>query len=196
MGKRFLRDFRAPRGVIFAALFMMVCAAAFAQKTESWAKIRSSADLAGSWEGSQTMEVPRNDEAGVPQSVLLISFTLNYVRGGENVDMKLKMNFNQLLEDWVLMPQMKQVKFTKDQIWLVLVEMLSNMMGEVVEFDDGYNMLYTMSGPVDSLMSDGSVMINRNKTKLKLTFDEPMSLGLGDEGFTEMILDKKKNETL
>jgi hypothetical protein len=55
-------------------------------------------------------------------------------------------------------------------------------------------MTYELSDTVESFIEEaaGVVEINRRRNKLKIRFPEPVSLGLGDEGFQEVILDKKR----
>jgi hypothetical protein len=54
-------------------------------------------------------------------------------------------------------------------------------------------MVYEMSTAAGSFSpGDQSLEINRRRNKLKVVFPEPLSLGLGDEGFSEIILTKRR----
>jgi hypothetical protein len=171
--------------VVFVVLF---CVTAGAQ---DWKQISSAKDLEGSWEGFETLQIPQNVETGIPKSSLKVTISLQCL-SGKNVTLTVNMDLNQLLKDWLAMPEFKDAGVSKDDIWEYFIDQMSSMLE--AEFNDDYTISYPISAPVEEFM-DGSTLvteINRGKTKLKLTFPDLISLGIGDQGFKEIVLDKKR----
>ena len=177
--------------VLFAlALTVIFNAGANAQSTETWSQITSVSTIAGRWTGSLDMEIPQNDATGIPNSIMKFSISLEYALSNKDVIIEMQIDFNQFLNDWVKVPAMVELKVTKDQLWNMLKELLKNFLEEDVSFDNNYKLSYFMNFEADSFSGSDNFRINQDRTKIKLIFDDPVSFGLGDEGFTEMILTK------
>ncbi|MDR2210817.1 MAG: hypothetical protein LBO65_05030 [Spirochaetaceae bacterium] len=180
------------RSVLFSLFFFVLCAAGNAQN-EGWRPVNPGDNLVGTWEGAKILVIPKNEEAFIPNSSLKVLFKLTCVRGegGDDMTVLIDMDFDQLLKDWLAMPEVKESGFTKDQLWDLMVSQLQSVLPDV-SFHD-YALAYEISTTAGSFsLEDDSLEINRRLNKLKVIFPEPVSLGLGDEGFQEIVLDKKR----
>jgi hypothetical protein len=175
------------RFTVVVVFTVLLCAAAGAQ---SWKQVNTEEELEGSWEGFVTLQIPRNMEAGIPQSSLKVTISLQCQPGG-NAAMTIMMDLNQLLKDWIAMPEVQEAGLTKDTIWEYIIDQMGGM--PEAEFNDDYTIAYMVSAPLEEFMEEAIriMEINRGRTKLKLTFPEVISLGIGDKGFKEIVLDKK-----
>ncbi|MDR2552074.1 MAG: hypothetical protein LBD31_02760 [Treponema sp.] len=177
--------------LLFAGLILLAGATLEAQRRAAWNPVDSPEELAGRWEGSQIMPIPQNAEAGMPQSFLKITISMDYAEEG-GVTVILTMDFGQLLSDWTAMPEAKQAGLTKDLLWDMMSAELANAF-DGAALAGAYTMTLTISGSMEDLMGDESLKteLSRDRKKLKLTFPQKLSLGLGDEGFQEIILNKQ-----
>ena len=164
--------------------------AASAQRGETWTPISSVASIAGKWAGSETMEIPRNETTGIPNSILTFSIFMEYVPNNKDVTIEMQIDFYQFLDDWIKVPAMRDLKVTKDQVWNMVKELLKNILEDDIVFNNNYRMSYFMNSEADSFSGSNNLQINQDKTMIKLIFDETISFGLGDKGITEMILTK------
>ncbi|GHV84431.1 hypothetical protein AGMMS50230_00390 [Spirochaetia bacterium] len=171
--------------LIFAAFF---CTAAEAQQRAAWTEVQSLEELIGNWEGSQVLKVPKNAETGIPQSSLPVTISLNYVSGNE-LTITIIMDLNQLLKDWSALPELQQQGITKDALWQ---SMLSELSRFGVDYSENYTITFRIPIEEAAVPGDDSLTLNRNRTRLKITFPSAISLGLGDEGLAEIILSKTK----
>ncbi|MDR1307262.1 MAG: hypothetical protein LBK74_06790 [Treponema sp.] len=180
------------RGGVFFLFFLILCAAGNAQN-EGWRPIQPADNLLGAWEGTDILAIPKNEEAFIPDSSLTVTIRLVYARTGEQktTTLVVGMNFEQLLIDWLAMPQVKEQGITKDQLWGLLVDQMQVMLPGVTF--QGYSLSFEMSQADEFFgADDDSLEINRRRNKIRVTFPEPLSLGLGDEGLSQMVLTKKR----
>ncbi|MCL1815558.1 MAG: hypothetical protein FWG27_07065 [Treponema sp.] len=164
-----------------------------AQMGDTWSPITSASSLIGKWTGTQSIEIPQNDEKGIPNANVIFSISLVYTRSNTDVTVEMKIDFTGFLDEWVKVPAMQNLKLTKDQLWKLITDLLSNIMEEGFAFDNKYNMFYSMTSDVDSLLNSDNISINQDKTMIKLVSDVLITFGLGDDGFTELILTKTDN---
>ena len=178
--------------LVLLALALFVCVSAAAQRRAAWNVIDSINELEGFWEGSRVIAIPADKNKGLPKSSITMAITLNYQSGGELMIIA-GINLSRFLDTIVALPEVRRDGITKDQFW-------EYMAGEVVimngaaSYDDNYNIFYPISFPgvAEKLSAGEALMLNRDRTRLRIVLSEPLSLGMGDAGFKEMILDKKK----
>ena len=170
------------------SFFLLVCVSVSAQRRGAWNRIESAEELTGLWEGSQSMVIPRNKNTGIPKSSLTVTISLNF-RPGSGVVLLVAMDFNQFLEDWIAEPHLRDTGISKDSIWEALRVLFKDAL-EGAEFE-GYSMVYRISSNEAEITSDDTLRLNRDRTKLRVTFPNRLSLGMGDAGIKELILDKK-----
>ena len=161
-----------------------------AQSENNWIPVVSVSELVGSWTGSQDIEMPQNETAGIPHSFLLFSIHMEYIHGNKDITFEMIVDLGQFLDDWIKVPEMRELMVSKDQLWNILQGLLQNMLGEEATFDNTYKMFYLLKADAGSFVPSDNFCINETKNMVKLVFDDPISFGLGDEGITEMILAK------
>ena len=176
--------------LLSVVLIFVFSVAASAQRGETWSPITSVSNIAGKWAGSQTMEIPRNEANGIPNSILKFSIFMEYVQNNKDVTVEMQIDFSQFLDDWIKDPSMVELKITKEQLWNTVKELLKNILDDEVTFDNNYRMSFFMNSEADSFSGSDNFRINQDRTMIKLIFDDPISFGLGDKGVTEMTLSK------
>ena len=172
---------------ILLALAVLCCIPAAAQRRAAWNKVASAEELTGLWEGAMVMEIPANKEAGLPRSSVSMVITLNHESAGP-ITIHITADMGRYLDDVTAIPAMKAAGITKDQLWsMILSEIQTGMEG--LGFD-GYGILFSFTSTEEEILADESLMLNRERTRLKITFPDRITLGMGDKGFTEIILSK------
>ena len=185
--------------IAFLAGIIFICGItqnAAADDIVNWHEPESDDDFVGIWVGHIVMQIPGNSEASMPESSLDVSFFLEYTKDTGNLKVNIRMDVDRLLTDWSNEPLIKQYGLTKDALWeLFFAEIISGDEAENITMEKYYvSYNISVSGGVDALnyeSSFGQVLFNDDKTKIKLIFYDGLSLGLGDEGFSEIILDKQ-----
>ena len=176
---------------LFAFVLIIACnGIASAQKEETWNPITSISTITGRWTGSLDMEIPQNEATGIPNSIMKFSIFMEYTPNNKDAIIEMQIDFDRFLNDWIKVPAMQEIKITKDQLWNMLKELLKNILEEDVSFDNNYKMSYYMNSEANSFSGSENFRISGDRTRIKLIFDDPVSFGLGDEGFTEMVLTK------
>ena len=179
--------------LVFICFFYVSCATQGnrANRPESWNVINSPDDCVGKWEGSYTSSIPRNVETLMPQSSIEMTVFIEYERGAARVNSNMKMDFDKFVTDWANTPEMEQAGYAKDGIWDLLAGEFVNL-GFIV---GGKYFIYTDlsddAGTFFSADAHGVILINDRGDKLKISFSEPISFGLGDAGISEIILYKR-----
>jgi hypothetical protein len=178
------------RGGVFFLFFFILCAAGNAQN-EDWRPIEPADNLLGTWEGTDILLIPKNEAAFVPDSSLEVTIRMVYAQTGEQktTTIVIGMNFEQLLNDWLAMPQIREQGLTKDMLWGFLTGQFEMLTGVTFQ---GYSLNFEMSEYDETFIADDSMEINRRRNKLRVTFPESLSLGLGDEGLSQIVLNKKR----
>jgi hypothetical protein len=171
-----------------AALFFFGCATQ-SNRADVWRGAEAPNELIGKWEGSVVQQIPKNDDNYLPATIIEITISLEYLRDAARVNGSMKMDFDQFLTDWSNMGAIKGAGMTKTTLWGALEKGFK----ESTEITVGgeYFITQDISDNVDNFISDGSAQINASGNKMKLLFPEPISLGMGDTGFSEIILNKK-----
>ena len=188
--------------VAFLAGMVLICGMAqnaSANDTENWHEPASEDDFIGRWEGHVVMQIPRNPEAFIPETSLDLSIFLEYTKNAgtvnDNLKLTIKVDVDRMLTDWLNEPLIKMMGLSKDDLWAFFIEGMDLHEETANMTAEKYYLSYAMSmSGIDALNNDislGILLINDNKTKIKLIFTGGLSLGLGDEGFSEIILDKQ-----
>ena len=187
MKKSFIGNFT----ILAAVLFIFCAVQSRADDSTTWRNTENLDDFIGTWEGSKTVNIPKNNEEGIPESSLQVSIFFEYKKGSDNVNVTMKMDLNRFLTDMSNMPELKWAGLNKDDLWEMLLSIFEN-----TEYIAGgkYFFNYDLSDKADVFFFDntgGEILLNDTKNRMKLVFYETVSLELGDEGFTEIILSKK-----
>jgi hypothetical protein len=177
--------------VLSLVAFSFFGCATQSNRADVWRDAESLDDYVGKWEGSVVLDIPENIEGAIPKTSLEVTISFEYLQGAARVSGSMKMDLAQFLTDWSNMGAIKSAGLSKDSLWVVLVgEFQKNP-----DFTVGgeYFVMQDLSGDVGSFFSDesGKIQINGSGNQLKLIFSEALSFGMGDTGFTEIILDKK-----
>ena len=173
--------------VLIAVLFVFGAAA-----DENWRDLSSSSDIVGKWDGYKVLEIPKNEEMYLPKTSIEISVTFEYIMGSEEVIGNMKIDMNRFMTDWAVIPEIMFLGFTKDLLWDLMQEELGGLDGFTIGGRYFFN--YDLSGSLeDFLKADayGKVQINENGNKIRILFFDDVSFGLGDDGFDEIVLDKR-----
>jgi hypothetical protein len=175
--------------ISLVASFFIGCATQ-GNRAEVWRDTETPNDFIGKWEGSVVQIIPKNDDNFMPETTIEITISLEYLQDAERVNGNMKVDFVRFLTDWSDVGVIKSSGMTKESLW----EILTGEFGKNEEITVGgeYFITQDLSGDVDAMFSDGSkLQINGAGNRLKLIFPEAVSFGLGDSGFSEVILNKK-----
>ena len=181
-------------GIIFLVIIHNVAA----NENINWNEAESDDDFVGVWESDIVLHVPKS-EAFMPESSFNINFTLEYKKpagfAGNNFKLGIKMDLDKFLNDWTNEPIIRILGFSKDDLWALFLGEMNSGIGIENLTIEKYFISYSISDRIESFASDdsiGNIFINDEKTKIKLILGEDViTLGLGDMGFSEIILDKK-----
>ncbi|MDR2596827.1 MAG: hypothetical protein LBC76_05835 [Treponema sp.] len=160
-----------------------------------WKKAESVNDFAGKWEGNNNINIPENTANAIPESSIEVGIFFEYIKGSDEVNANMKVNLDRFLIDWLNVPEIKGSGFTKDNLWEILInEFENNIIDDKFSIGDEYYLNYDLSENADVFFfdnTDGDIFLNETGNQVKIVFNKPFSFGLGDEGFTEIILNKK-----
>jgi hypothetical protein len=178
--------------ILFLVAFCFIGCATQNVRTpaEVWRDVESSNDFIGKWEGSVIQNIPKNDDNFMPETSMEIIISFEYEQDSERVNSIIKVDFAQFLTDWSNMDLIKTAGLSKEYLW-------ETLRGEFEKNDEvtvggEYFIMQDLSDDLDTFFSDGSkLQINESGNKIKVIFPQVISFGMGDSGFTEIILDKK-----
>ena len=182
---------------IYVFIFFILYAAQIsaADNNTIWKKAESINDFAGKWEGYNIVAIPRNTANAIPESSIEVGIFFEYMEGSDNVNADMKVNLDKFMTDWSNVPEIKWSGFSKDNLWEVIInEFEDNNIDDKFSISGKYYLNYDLSEKADVFFfdnTDGDILLNETGNQVKMVFNKPMSFGLGDEGFTEIILDKK-----
>ena len=163
-----------------------------ASETESWIDIVSPNACIGKWEGQLTIFIPKDDANFIPESSIEISIFMEFIKGADVVNSNMKFDFDKFVTDWQHVEEIAEIGFTKDSLWELLADNFLETPGFVCGND--YYVTYDLSDKTELFFlpdDNGKIQINKNGNKLKMVFNEILSFGLGDSGFSEIVLNKK-----
>ncbi|GHV18575.1 hypothetical protein FACS189493_8040 [Spirochaetia bacterium] len=189
------RAVRRVNALVFVLMILLTGVAAIdhgsAQtRSDTWKKVTDVEEIAGSWEGSIKALIPGGEpNTGVPSSSITVTITLDYVKNGEQVTVIMKVDLDQLLTDLLKTDMIRDAGYTKDNLWDLLV--LEFNQSDGLTIDKNYTLYSDISEPADDFIDDETEFA-LNGTSLRLTFNEPVVFGLGDTGFTEIVLNRRR----
>jgi hypothetical protein len=179
-------------GGVFAGLFLTtaVCAAA---DTDTWTIIKAPGEIVGRWKGGAESLIPAGALAPeAPAVVLDYIMIAAYEAGAENAVTELSIGVGGLLDALMKALPESAGPVTKEALWSQLVAELGAG-SETVSAAD-YYIKYTLKQPVEEFIAtdeDGQMFINQDGTKMKWVSFTPLTMGIGDTGFTEMIFTRQ-----
>jgi hypothetical protein len=158
---------------------------------EVWRDVKSPNDIVGKWEGSIVQEIPENPDNFMPETSIEISISFEYIQGANMVNGIMKVDLAQFLTDWSNMGILKASGLTMDSLWEVLLGEFAKT--DEIDVGGDYFVTKDLSDRPETFFADdaGKLQINGSGNKMKLVFYEAVSFGLGDAGFSEILLDKK-----
>jgi hypothetical protein len=177
---------------MYGLLFVLIPVFVPAQQSGVWTTVKTPAELVGAWEGAVNIPIPENEDAGLPDSSIEVEFSLEYFKGGEELNCVMKVNMKRYVTDWAAGPNAQAQKLTRDDFWDILTKEFD---GSGLVVGGKYFVLMNLADTADNFISSDAgltIVKNPEKNALKLIFGETISFGLGDEGFTEVVLDKKQ----
>ncbi|MDR0562469.1 MAG: hypothetical protein LBG73_07245 [Spirochaetaceae bacterium] len=156
--------------------------------TDTWVEATKN-DLNGTWEGSVNEPIPADPGRLRPQSSIAVTMRVTYKAPAQSITLTVRADMKQFVTDLSAMQTMKDRGFTKEWIWEALSREFTGSNFSV----GAYNVTADISSSIDTFMAPDSstIFIDKPKKKLKIMFHSPMTFGLGDYGFTEIILAKQ-----
>ena len=190
------RNLRTILIAVFGILVFLGCAS---QKSEvkAWQDISSLDQLVGKWEGSTYLNVPKNEEDFMPETSVEVNISVEYIKGSQDFVLSMKMDFDRLLNDMIKMgleAGASEEDLSKDILWEEMVKNFEEEDDDEASSSGQYYFSYVISEDAETILydEDGKFQINENGSQIKILFlGETLTLGLGDEGFSEIILNKK-----
>jgi hypothetical protein len=181
---------RAISGGVFAALFLLAAAyGAAEQAQDTWTIIKSPGEITGVWRGRAESRIPADALApNVPGIVLDYIMVAAYEAGAESVAMELFVGVSSLLDALLKVLPEEAGPMTKESLWLRIVEEVGAESG--AESTEDYYIKFSQKQPVEEFIAsgeNGQMLINQGGTKMRWVSPEPITLGLGDDGFKEML---------
>jgi hypothetical protein len=180
---------------VFLAVIFFTCCVTQNGRTDDitiWKNAESVDDFIGKWEGSINILIPRDAANVIPKSSMEVSIYFEYIKGSDEVDGAMKMDLNKFLTDMLNLSEVRRSGLTKDGLWEFFIDEFENM--DNFTIGGKYYVNYDLSDRADTFFFDnteGEILINETRDKVKLVFYEALSLGIGDEGFTEIMLYKR-----
>ncbi|GHT77645.1 hypothetical protein FACS1894130_02640 [Spirochaetia bacterium] len=160
---------------------------------DDWIPVTIANDLAGAWEGSISVAIPENPESFLPTASIKITLTVDYIQNSDTVQSIMKIDMEAFLDAWHAVDIIQTAGFTKDILWDTLAQQFSK--ADNLAIGGKYYLTIDLSDKAETFASAdaaGAFFKNQNHSAIKLVFNEPLSFGLGDKGFTEITLTKRK----
>jgi hypothetical protein len=176
--------------VISLVVFYFVGCATQSNRADVWRDAASPNDYIGRWEGSVVQKIPQNEENFMPETAMEITIFFEYKRGEAKANSYMKIDLAQYLTDWSNMDIIMNLELKKESLWEILVEGFEET-GEVTVGGE-YFVTEDISDNVYPVSSDmAKFQVNESGNKMKLIFFQTVTVGMGETGFTEIILAKK-----
>jgi hypothetical protein len=165
----------------------------------NWITPVSDADFLGRWESRFSMDIPQFPGIAMPRTGVDVAFNLEYTKPAAGGMFLYNMVFDmeRFLDALLSVPEMKMLGMTKDTVWDLMLSDADFSDGEFSEYDvviKRYYISVTQTETAEEFFEDsskGEVFISEDRRQMKLVFFEPVTLGLGDAGFSEVILHKR-----
>ena len=178
---------------VFAAL-IFAASCATAPGGNMWRRVKDGAAITGKWSGTVTVAIPENPEQGMPATSFLVTMDFDIPAGSPTASITLTVNFEQFLDDLSAQPAAQAQGITKPALWGMMAQGFTGSGATVTE---DYRLIAVESGPVEEITGSDAVQsmeISADGTRLRYTLKEPVSFGIGDAGFKQLILIKNGAE--
>ncbi|MDR2516723.1 MAG: hypothetical protein LBC88_05000 [Spirochaetaceae bacterium] len=182
------------RILFVSAVLFLAASCATAPGGASWRRVRTGTALEGKWTGNVTVMIPANPHQGIPATSFAITLELAVEPGSTEAAMTLTVNFEQFLDDLAAQPEAQEQGLTKQVLWTMLGQGFTRFEFTVTE---DYRIIAAETEPVEDVIGGESVQsieMSGDGTRLRYTLREPISFGIGDEGFKQIILNKNGAE--
>lgn len=180
--------------ILFAGCATQNVQSARSTKEIRWIDIRSIADCVGEWEGFASIPVPEDRKTHMPEFAMEFSIELEYQKGAKRVNGSMIMKLDNFL-DALFNEEIRREGYTKDELWEIMAEeFTSDESMMLFEIGRDYCIIQDLSDDANAFFegdSAGKFQIAETGDQMKLMFYEPLTLGLGDSGLTEIILTRK-----
>jgi hypothetical protein len=127
--------------------------------------------------------------------ITIFEYSINTKTQDADFKFFMRIDIGKFLDDFLKFPELKILGISKDYIWDIFAMAFSSM-----DELSGYNVVvkkyyfeFSLNGKNDELVNDssqGQILLNSNKNKMKWLFNSDISFDLGDDGFRELILYK------
>jgi hypothetical protein len=185
----------------FWTAVFLICGAAqgvMAQNVTNWREAESYDELIGKWEGSLTVNIPKNAEEMIPETSVKTLFLMNITKNPDNNDtdfkISMRLDLENFLDDFLNLPEIKPLGLPKDMLWDMLADNFRFSMDSLGDdlVIQRYYITFTALESTGEVYSDsgGKVFLNNDKTMMKVIFDEPIEFGIPDVLIQEIILNK------
>ena len=186
--------------MVFISILFILAPSVFAQRqTELWRDVTSRDELIGRWEGSVIQDIPRDVDAGIPETSIELIILIEHMQNTDEVSVNLKFDINKFLTDMLELKEIKSLGITKNDLWELFSELfmlLFETEGEIIDTGKYY---ITLNSSASMDVSDtgkliwddnGIIQINESENKIRIMFFNDFSFDLGDSPIKEIILDK------
>ena len=185
------------KGFVLLVLIFSVC---YLFADDNWRTVENASDIIGRWEGSMIVPLPSGSiDEMLPDSSMDVIFAADFSRTANANRLlfafEIVVDLDKFLDDLLRIPEVKILGISRDTFWELFAAELSSF--SIPDLDivvKKYSIGFMMSEEVeDSSMdfSQGYMLINNERTMIKLIFEEELSFGLGDEGFRELVMHKR-----
>ena len=169
---------------------------------EIWNELDKIEDLVGFWTGNNTLSVRRNRINDIPKTTLEILTTLNYYSADWYIGyLTLNMDFDKYLDDWLIEKNKNNNdKYEKIDLWGYIIRKYMAMENHssggqfIIQQYIHYNIQFDIQNNVNNSFFQsisGKLLINNEKNKLKIVFNEPLNLGVRNRQTFDIILIKQ-----
>jgi hypothetical protein len=168
-------------GVLLVFGFMFVSCGGD-EETDTWSALTDVNDLAGTWQGSTTIRIPKQEmeimegapPMEIPATSIDVDMTLTYTKDASNATIKVVAGMEKLLETVA-----SKFGMPKETLWAFIT--LSAAEDESTQVLDGYRLSVTDSVPKEEYASN--VKINQDGTRIRLSASVEDTVGDVSEDF-------------
>jgi len=175
---------------------LLICFTAQSIYANDWAAPTSTSDFAGFWESRLVVRIAGDSSLGMPESTISVDFTLECLEtSGKDSKLKISVKFdlNKFMEDFASMPEIKASGLSKEMLWGMMSQYLSDTMENTDVTIGKYFLSLIETQSIDNffLEDTNQVFFNGDRTKMLMIFDQDITQGLGSEAITKVIFTKR-----
>jgi hypothetical protein len=185
---------------IALAIFLFAFSFPLNADNVNWITPVSDEDFLGRWEGRFSMDIPQLPGVNIPRTGVDVVFNIEYTKtpaAGGIFLINWAFDMERFLDALLSTPEMKALGLSKNALWDLMIADINVDSGEFAKYDitvKRYTVSMTETETTEEFMEDtsgGEVLISEDRTQIKLVFNERITLGFGDEGFSEVILHRR-----